>query len=129
MKYALISVFDKSGIVEFARSLRDLGFGLISTGGTFKLLKEQGIEVSEVSEITQFPEMMGGRVKTLHPRVHAGILYRRDVPEDIEALQAHQINAIDIVVNNLYPFEEMLHQGKDDATMIENIDIGGPSMI
>ena len=71
MKYALISVFDKSGIVEFARSLRDLGFGLISTGGTFKLLKEQGIEVSEVSEITQFPEMMGGRVKTLHPRVHA----------------------------------------------------------
>ena len=129
MKYALLSVYDKSGIVEFARSLRELGYSLISTGGTFKHLKEHGIEVTEVSEITQFPEMLGGRVKTLHPRVHAGILFRRDVPEDIEALQTRQIKAIDIVVNNLYPFEQMLQQGKDDATMIENIDIGGPSMI
>jgi phosphoribosylaminoimidazolecarboxamide formyltransferase/IMP cyclohydrolase len=129
MKYALLSVFDKSGIVEFARSLRELGYSIVSTGGTFKLLKEHGIELTEVSEITQFPEILGGRVKTLHPHVHAGILFRREVPEDINALKTHQINAIDIVVNNLYPFEEMLQQSKDDATMIENIDIGGPSMI
>ncbi len=129
MKYALLSVFDKSGIVEFARSLRELGYSIVSTGGTFRLLKEHGIELSEVSEITQFPEILGGRVKTLHPHVHAGILFRREVREDINALKTHQINAIDIVVNNLYPFGEMLQQSKDNATMIENIDIGGPSMI
>ncbi len=129
MKYALLSVYDKTGIVEFARQLREAGFGLISTGGTYKLLHEQGIEVAEVSELTQFPEMMGGRVKTLHPRIHAGILHRRDVPADLIALVEHQIVSIDIVVNNLYPFEAMLQEGKDYATMIENIDIGGPSMI
>ena len=129
MKYALLSVYDKTGIVEFARQLREAGFGLISTGGTYKLLHEQGIEVAEVSELTQFPEMMGGRVKTLHPRIHAGILHRRDVPGDLIALVEHQIVSIDIVVNNLYPFEAMLQEGKDYATMIENIDIGGPSMI
>lgn len=129
MKYALLSVFDKTGIVPFAQALRDLGFSLISTGGTYKLLKENEIEVLEVSELTQFPEMMDGRVKTLHPKIHAGILHRRHLPEDLETLNQHAIPAIDIVVNNLYPFEAMLQQGKDEATMIENIDIGGPSMI
>lgn len=129
MKNALISVFDKAGIVDFAKKLVDLGYGIISTGGTYKLLSEQGIPVREVAEITRFPEMMGGRVKTLHPKIHAGILYRRDNPGDVASLNEHEIGAIDIVVNNLYPFEEMLRQGKDEPVMIENIDIGGPSMI
>ena len=129
MKYALLSVFDKTSIAPFAPAMRDLGFSLSSTAGTYKLLKENEIEVLEVSELTQFPEMMDGRVKTLHPKIHAGILHRRHLPEDLETLNQHAIPAIDIVVNNLYPFEAMLQQGKDEATMIENIDIGGPSMI
>lgn len=129
MKNALISVFDKTGVVDLSRKLVELGYGIVSTGGTYKLLNENGIPVREVAEITHFPEMMGGRVKTLHPKIHAGILYRRDEPGDVASLEEHEIGAIDIVVNNLYPFEAMLQQGKDEPTMIENIDIGGPSMI
>lgn len=128
-KRALISVYDKEGIVEFAKGLSDLGYELVSTGGTYKLLKEEGLDVLDVSSVTEFPEMLDGRVKTLHPRIHAGILYRRDRQDDIEILEEKNIGSIDIVVNSLYPFEQMLAQDKDEATMIENIDIGGPSMI
>lgn len=128
-KNALISVFDKEGIVDFARDLHNLGYNIISTGGTFSLLKKEGVSVTDVSNITEFPEMLDGRVKTLHPRVHAGILYRREKDEDLEILKEKNIPSIDIVVNSLYPFEQMLSLDEDEATMIENIDIGGPSMI
>lgn len=129
MKTALISVYDKTGIVEFAAKLAELGYQIVSTGGTFRLLSEAGLPVREVAELTHFPEMMGGRVKTMHPNIHAGILFRRDNPDDLNILREYGIHEIDIVVNNLYPFEEMLRLGKDQATMVENIDIGGPSMI
>lgn len=128
-KNALISVFDKEGIIDFARDLHKLGYNIISTGGTFSLLEKDGIEVTDVSSITEFPEMLDGRVKTLHPRIHAGILYRRDSGDDLKILEEKNIPSIDIVVNSLYPFEQMLALDKDEATMIENIDIGGPSMI
>ena len=128
-KNALISVFDKTGIVDFAKKLVDLDYNIISTGGTYRLLKEEGLNPVEVSSITEFPEMLNGRVKTLHPRIHAGILYRRDMEDDVATLEKMEISSIDMVVNSLYPFEEMLALDKDEATMIENIDIGGPSMI
>lgn len=128
-KNALISVFDKTGIVDFVKNLVELDYNIISTGGTYKLLKEEGLNPIEVSSVTDFPEMLNGRVKTLHPRIHAGILYRREVDEDVKTLEDMKISSIDMVVNSLYPFEEMLAQDKDEATMIENIDIGGPSMI
>jgi phosphoribosylaminoimidazolecarboxamide formyltransferase/IMP cyclohydrolase len=127
---ALISVSDKTGIVEFARSLHALGVKLISTGGTAKLLAEQGLPVTEVAELTGFPEMLDGRVKTLHPNVHGGLLARRDVPEHMAALQAHGIATIDLLVVNLYPFEATV--AKPGCTLedaIENIDIGGPAMV
>ncbi len=127
---ALISVSDKTGIVELARALHDLGIGLISTGGTAKLLAEQGLPVTEVAEVTGFPEMLDGRVKTLHPKVHGGLLARRDTPEHMAALKAHHIDTIDLLVVNLYPFEATVAQPGctlDDA--IENIDIGGPAMV
>jgi len=127
-KRALISVSDKTGIVEFARNLRARGVSLISTGGTFKLLQEHAIEVTEVSQLTQFPEMMAGRVKTLHPLIHGGILGRRGI--DDEVMQEHGISAIDLVVVNLYPFADTI--AKADCSLadaIENIDIGGPAMV
>ncbi|MFZ9297635.1 MAG: bifunctional phosphoribosylaminoimidazolecarboxamide formyltransferase/IMP cyclohydrolase [Hylemonella sp.] len=127
---ALISVSDKTGIVEFARSLHALGVRLISTGGTAKLLAEQGLPVTEVAEVTAFPEMLDGRVKTLHPKVHGGLLARRDVPEHMAALKAHGIDIIDLLVVNLYPFEATV--ASLDCTLedaIENIDIGGPAMV
>ena len=102
---ALISVSDKTGIVEFASALHALGIKLLSTGGTAKLLADQGLPVTEVAELTGFPEMLDGRVKTLHPKVHGGLLARRDVPEHMAALKAHQIDTIDLLVVNLYPFE------------------------
>ncbi|MDH5709796.1 MAG: bifunctional phosphoribosylaminoimidazolecarboxamide formyltransferase/IMP cyclohydrolase, partial [Hylemonella sp.] len=102
---ALISVSDKTGIVEFAQALNALGIQLISTGGTAKLLAEKGLPVTEVAEVTAFPEMLDGRVKTLHPKVHGGLLARRDVPEHMAALKAHGIATIDLLVVNLYPFE------------------------
>ena len=102
---ALISVSDKTGIVEFAQALHQLGIQLISTGGTAQLLSAQGLPVQEVAELTGFPEMLDGRVKTLHPMVHGGLLARRDMPSHMQALQDHGIEAIDILVVNLYPFE------------------------
>jgi len=130
IKQALISVSDKSGIVEFARGLQRLGVTLLSTGGTARLLRDSGLNVTEVADYTGFPEMLDGRVKTLHPKVHAGILARRDLPEHARALQAAAIPQIDLVVVNLYPFQATVADPDcrfEDA--IENIDIGGPSML
>ncbi|MCO5122830.1 MAG: bifunctional phosphoribosylaminoimidazolecarboxamide formyltransferase/IMP cyclohydrolase [Rhizobacter sp.] len=127
---ALISVSDKTGIVEFARALQALGCKLLSTGGTAKLLQDAGLPVTEVAEHTGFPEMLDGRVKTLHPVIHGGLLARRDLPEHIEALRTHGIAAIDVLVVNLYPFEATVAKaGCTLADAIENIDIGGPAMV
>jgi phosphoribosylaminoimidazolecarboxamide formyltransferase / IMP cyclohydrolase len=127
---ALLSVSDKTGVLELARELHALGVQLISTGGTAKLLAEQGLPVTEVAEVTGFPEMLDGRVKTLHPMVHGGLLARRDLPEHMAALQAHGIGTIDLLVVNLYPFEATVAQpGCTLADAIENIDIGGPAMV
>jgi phosphoribosylaminoimidazolecarboxamide formyltransferase / IMP cyclohydrolase len=127
---ALISVSDKTGIVELAQTLHGLGVSLISTGGTAKLLADKGLPVTEVAEVTGFPEMLDGRVKTLHPKVHGGLLARRDVPEHMAALKAHGIDTIDLLIVNLYPFEATV--AKPGCTLedaIENIDIGGPAMV
>ena len=127
---ALISVSDKTGIVEFAQALHDLGVKLLSTGGTAKLLAEKGLPVTEVAEVTEFPEMLDGRVKTLHPKVHGGLLARRDFPEHMAALKEHNIDTIDLLVVNLYPFESTVAKaGCTLADAIENIDIGGPAMV
>jgi phosphoribosylaminoimidazolecarboxamide formyltransferase/IMP cyclohydrolase len=130
IKRALISVSDKQGIVEFAQTLDRLGVEILSTGGTAKLFREKNIPVIEVSDYTGFPEMLDGRVKTLHPKVHGGILGRRDLPEHVAAMQEANIPNIDMVVVNLYPFRETI--AKPDCTLedaIENIDIGGPTMV
>ena len=127
---ALLSVSDKTGIVELAQALHAQGIKLLSTGGTAKLLADQGLPVTEVAEMTGFPEMLDGRVKTLHPRVHGGLLARRDVPAHMAALAEHAINTIDVLVVNLYPFESTVAKAGctlEDA--IENIDIGGPAMV
>jgi phosphoribosylaminoimidazolecarboxamide formyltransferase / IMP cyclohydrolase len=130
MPRALLSVSDKRGLVEFARGLRDLGWELISTGGTAKALAAAGLPVVPVDQVTGFPEMMDGRVKTLHPAVHGGLLARRHVAEDLAAAQAHGIGLIDLVAVNLYPFRETVAKpGVTLAEAIENIDIGGPSML
>lgn len=127
---ALISVSDKTGIVEFAQSLSQLGVRLLSTGGTAKLLAEKGLAVTEVAEVTEFPEMLDGRVKTLHPKIHGGLLARRDVPAHMAALKEHGIDTIDLLVVNLYPFEATVAKpGVTLADAIENIDIGGPAMV
>jgi phosphoribosylaminoimidazolecarboxamide formyltransferase/IMP cyclohydrolase len=125
---ALLSVSDKTGLIDFARGLAGHGVALISTGGTAKALREAGLAVSDVSEITHFPEMMDGRVKTLHPNVHGGLLALRDKPDHAEAMKAHGIAGIDLLVCNLYPFEATVARGADFETTIENIDIGGPAM-
>ncbi len=130
IKQALLSVSDKTGIVDFARELNALGVTLLSTGGTAKLLADSGLPVTEVADYTGFPEMLDGRVKTLHPKVHGGILARRDLPEHMAALAEHDIPTIDLLVVNLYPFQQTV--AKDDCTLpdaIENIDIGGPTML
>jgi phosphoribosylaminoimidazolecarboxamide formyltransferase/IMP cyclohydrolase len=126
---ALLSVSDKTGVVDFARALAQHGVELISTGGTRKTLIDAGLTVAEVSELTGFPEMMDGRVKTLHPKVHGGLLAIRDNPEHAAAMRAHGIAPIDLLVVNLYPFEATVAQGADFDTCVENIDIGGPAMI
>jgi phosphoribosylaminoimidazolecarboxamide formyltransferase/IMP cyclohydrolase len=126
---ALISVSDKTGLVEFARALNERGTELISTGGTRKALADAGLPVREVSELTGFPELMDGRVKTLHPKVHGGLLAVRDNEDHVAAMRAHGISAIDLLVVNLYPFEATVAANADFATCIENIDIGGPAMI
>ncbi len=126
---ALLSVYDKSGVEDFARSLSNLGIELVSTGGTKKQLDENDIPVIEISELTGFPEMMDGRVKTLHPKVHGGILGIRDDEGHKSAMRIHQIPLIDLVVVNLYPFEKTIAKGAEYDLAIENIDIGGPAMI
>jgi phosphoribosylaminoimidazolecarboxamide formyltransferase/IMP cyclohydrolase len=130
MTTALISVSDKTGVLEFARGLHALGAKLLSTGGTAKLLADAGLPVTEVAEHTGFPEMLDGRVKTLHPVIHGGLLARRDLPAHVKALKAHGITTIDVLVVNLYPFEATV--AKPGCTLedaIENIDIGGPAMV
>jgi len=129
-KRALLSVSDKTGLVDFARTLVSAGYELISTGGTSKTLRDAGLKVADISDVTGFPEMLDGRVKTLHPKVHGGLLFLRDNEEHRQQAQAHQIEAIDLVVVNLYPFEQTISKpGVDLVHAIENIDIGGPSML
>lgn len=129
IKRALLSVSDKTGVVDLARALAGKGVELVSTGGTAKALRDAGLDVRDVSDLTGFPEMMDGRVKTLHPMVHGGLLAVRDDAEHAAAMTAHGIGAIDLVVVNLYPFEATVAKGADRDTVIENIDIGGPSMV
>ena len=129
-KRALISVSDKTGIVEFAQKLEQLGYEILSTGGTFKELEKAGVKVTQVSDYTGFPEMMDGRVKTLHPMIHGGLLGDRDNPEHVKAAEENNVQWIDIVVVNLYPFEKVAaDENSTNEQIIENIDIGGPSMI
>lgn len=130
IKRALVSVSDKTGVVEFARKLHAAGVEIVSTGGTMRTIKDAGIPVMYVSDVTGFPEIMDGRVKTLNPYIHGGILAVRDNPEHVAAMQEHKIVPIDLVVVNLYPFKETI--AKENVTLgeaIENIDIGGPAMI
>lgn len=129
IKTALISVSDKSGVVELARTLSGMGIALLSTGGTHKAISDAGLPVRDVSEVTGFPEIMDGRVKTLHPAVHGGLLAIRDDEEHKAAMAEHGIGDIDLAVINLYPFEEVRAKGGDYPTTVENIDIGGPAMI
>src|SRR6478735_622 len=129
VRRALISLSDKSGLDELATGLQRYGVELVSTGGTAAKLRESGAAVRDISELTGFPEMMDGRVKTLHPKVHGGLLGVRDNPEHAAAMEQHRIAPIDLVVVNLYPFLETLKRGADRDTIIENIDIGGPSMV
>ncbi|HYD86323.1 MAG TPA: bifunctional phosphoribosylaminoimidazolecarboxamide formyltransferase/IMP cyclohydrolase [Vitreimonas sp.] len=129
IKRALISVSDKTGLLEHAKALSDLGAALVSTGGTHKAIGDAGLKVEDVSAVTGFPEMMDGRVKTLHPKVHGGLLALRDNAEHTKAMQAHGIQSFDVLYVNLYPFEATVARGADFDTCIENIDIGGPAMI
>jgi phosphoribosylaminoimidazolecarboxamide formyltransferase/IMP cyclohydrolase len=127
---ALISVFDKTGLDELARGLAELGWELVASGKTAARLEELGLEVTAVEEVTASPEMLGGRVKTLHPRIHAGILARRDLPEDASTLDEHEIEPFDLVCVNLYPFEDVASKrGVTEADAVEMIDVGGPSML
>ncbi len=126
---ALLSVSDKTGLIDFARRLKESGIELVSTGGTHRALSDAGLAVVEVAELTRFPEMMDGRVKTLHPAVHGGLLAIRDNPEHQAALAAHGLPEIDLLVVNLYPFEATLASGRSFEDCIENIDVGGPAMI
>ncbi len=130
IKRALLSVSDKTGIVELADFLHKQGVEIISTGGTMKAIADAGIPVTYVSDVTGFPEIMDGRVKTLNPKIHGGILAVRSNPEHMEALAKHEIKPIDLVVVNLYPFEATIaKEGVTEAEAIENIDIGGPAMV
>jgi phosphoribosylaminoimidazolecarboxamide formyltransferase/IMP cyclohydrolase len=129
IRRALISVSDKKGLVDFAKALSEANVEILSTGGTAKALREAGLTVTDVSDVTGFPEIMDGRVKTLHPKVHGGLLALRDKKDHAEAMQAHGIEGIDLLVVNLYPFEETVKRGADFEETIENIDIGGPAMI
>ena len=129
IRRALLSVSDKSGLAELGRALAAQGVELVSTGGTAKALRDAGLDVRDISDLTGFPEMMDGRVKTLHPNVHGGLLGVRDNPEHAAAMEAHGIGAIDLVVVNLYPFAQTVARGAGRDEIIENIDIGGPSMV
>ena len=129
IRRALLSVSDKTGLIELAQALAARGVELLSTGGSAKTLREAGLVVRDVADVTGFPEMMDGRVKTLHPNVHGGLLALRDDPAHQQAMEQHGIGAIDLLVVNLYPFEAALARGAAYDEMIENIDIGGPAMI
>ncbi|MGH3127842.1 MAG: bifunctional phosphoribosylaminoimidazolecarboxamide formyltransferase/IMP cyclohydrolase, partial [Gaiellaceae bacterium] len=127
---ALISVYDKAGVADFARGLAKLGFELVSSGGTATALEEAGLTVTKVEELTGFPELLDGRVKTLHPRVHAGLLARRDRSDDLAAIEEHGIEPFDLVCVNLYPFELAVDRPElDEAGLIEMIDVGGPALL
>ncbi|NMB18768.1 MAG: bifunctional phosphoribosylaminoimidazolecarboxamide formyltransferase/IMP cyclohydrolase [Erysipelothrix sp.] len=128
-KIALISVYDKEGIVEFAQELIDNDWTIISSGGSAKHLEKHGINVTKVEDVTQYPELLSGRVKTLHPKIHAGLLARSNNEKDMQDLKEHEISKIDLLVCNLYPFAKTLARSSDTAEIIENIDIGGPAMI
>lgn len=130
IKRAVVSVSDKANVVDFVKALVEMGVEILSTGGTAKTLRDNGIKVIDVSEYTGFPEMMDGRVKTLHPKIHGGLLGRRDNPKDMKEMEIHGISAIDMVVVNLYPFEATVaREGCSLEEAVENIDIGGPTMI
>ena len=129
VRRALLSVSDKTGLIEFATALHEAGVELISTGGTAKAIKDAALPVRDVSEVTGFPEMMDGRVKTLHPMVHGGLLAVRDDAEHTQAMEAHGIGGIDLLCVNLYPFEATVAKGAGYGECVENIDIGGPAMI
>ena len=129
VRRALLSVSDKTGLIDLAKNLASRGIELLSTGGSAKAIRDAGLEVRDVADVTGFPEMMDGRVKTLHPMVHGGLLALRDNDDHQKAMQDHGINAIDLLVVNLYPFEETVAKGADYETCVENIDIGGPAMI
>ena len=129
LRRALLSVSDKTGLIDLARALSASGVEILSTGGSAKALRDSGIEVTDVAAVTQFPEMMDGRVKTLHPKVHGGLLALRDNPDHTAAMEAHDISGIDLLVVNLYPFEQTVAGGGDYDSCVENIDIGGPAMI
>ncbi|MFL2785107.1 MAG: bifunctional phosphoribosylaminoimidazolecarboxamide formyltransferase/IMP cyclohydrolase, partial [Paracoccaceae bacterium] len=129
LRRALLSVSDKTGLIDLARALSASGVEILSTGGSAKALRDAGIEVTDVAAVTQFPEMMDGRVKTLHPKVHGGLLALRDNAEHQAAMEAHDIAGIDLLVVNLYPFEQTVAGGGDYDSCVENIDIGGPAMI
>ena len=129
IKRALLSVSDKTGLVELGKSLSENGVDILSTGGSAKALRDAGISVTDVSDVTNFPEIMDGRVKTLHPKIHGGILARRTNEGDQKAMQDHDIAGIDLVVVNLYPFQATVASGADYDVCVENIDIGGPAML
>ncbi|HFC97187.1 MAG TPA: IMP cyclohydrolase [Thermosulfurimonas dismutans] len=129
IRRALISVTDKTGVADFARALREMGVEIISTGGTARVIREAGVEVIDVSEVTGFPEMLDGRVKTLHPKIHGGLLYLRDKEDHVRQIQEQGIKPIDLVAVNLYAFEKTVASGADLDTAIENIDIGGPTLL
>ena len=129
VRTALLSVSDKTGLIAFATRLTTLDIQLLSTGGTAAALRQAGLDVIDVSQVTGFPEIMDGRVKTLHPHIHGGILARRDKSEHLDALNKHDIAPVDMIVANLYPFAQTVAAGADFETCIENIDIGGPAMI
>lgn len=128
-KNALVSVSDKTGLENFLRPFADQGMRIVSSGGTAQFLIDKGFKVTKVSEQTQFPEVMNGRVKTLHPNIHMALLYRQNIDEDMQILEKHGLEPFDLVVVNLYPFKEALAQGKSDSEMIEFIDIGGPTLL
>ncbi|MCS7224934.1 MAG: hypothetical protein NZ959_10345, partial [Armatimonadetes bacterium] len=129
MKRALLSVWDKTRIVDLARGLKEIGFELMSTSGTAKILKEAGLPVLLLEEVTGFPEILSGRVKTIHPIIAAGLLARRGVSEDLTDLQRLNITPIDLVAVNLYPFGQVAFSGADEQTVLENIDIGGVTLL
>ena len=129
IRRALISVYDKTGLVELASALAAEGVEIVSTGSTAATISDQGIQVTQVADLTEFPEMLDGRVKTLHPRVHAGILADTRVPDHVEQLATSGISPFELVVVNLYPFSETVASGADEDQCVEQIDIGGPSMV